>query len=136
MRYFIAAVFAVHGFAHLVGFVVPWRLAELDEMPYSTRLFNDRLDVGDTGIRIVGLLWLAAALGYFIAAGAVAMTVPWWLPATLAATIFSLVLCVVGLPHSKLGLVIDLAVLVILATGWTAGFHIFGLGDAVSEGGI
>jgi len=134
MRSFIAAVLAVHGLAHLVGFVVPWRLAELDEMPYSTRVFGDRLDVGHSGIRLVGLLSLTAAVGYSIAATAIALKLPWWLAATLSTTVFSLVLCIVAWPRSRLGMVIDLAIRAILATGWIGGFHIFGL-EAVEAGG-
>ncbi|MBW2180913.1 MAG: ABC transporter permease, partial [Deltaproteobacteria bacterium] len=39
-QYAIAALVAIHGCVHLVGFVVPWRLAELKEMPYSTQVFG------------------------------------------------------------------------------------------------
>lgn len=40
-----------HGLVHLLGFVVPWQLATLEEMPYKTTLLAGTLDVGAVGIR-------------------------------------------------------------------------------------
>jgi len=71
MRVVLAAFVLVHGIAHLPGFVVPWRLAALSELPYKTTLLNGTLDVGEGGIRIVGLLWLFAGLGCAAAAVAI-----------------------------------------------------------------
>ncbi len=122
MHYAIAVFIAIHGFAHLVGFVVPWRLAELAEMPYSTLLFGGKLDVGDTGIRFVGLLWLVVALGYFATAGAIAFLLLWWLAALFVVTVFSLLLCIVGWPHSKIGLFLDVGILAVFAIGWILGW--------------
>jgi hypothetical protein len=122
MNYIIAILVAIHGFVHLVGFVVAWRLAELKEMPYSTRVFGGKLDVGDTGVRFVGLLWLIAALGYFAAAGAILFLTLWWLTALFVVTLFSLLLCIAGWPHSKIGLFIDIGILAVFATGWILGW--------------
>lgn len=36
MRFVLAMFLFVHGFAHTVGFVVPWRIAKFDEAPYKT----------------------------------------------------------------------------------------------------
>ena len=104
MRYVIAMVFFVHGFAHTVGFVVPWKIASLDEAPYKTTLLNGKLDVGHGGIRVVGLLWLLAALAFFGAGALVIGRFELWQPFTLVVTIYSLVLCVLGLPESRLGM--------------------------------
>jgi len=127
MHYAIAALMALHGFAHIVGFVVPWRLAELEEMPYSTLLFGGRVDVGNTGIRFVGLLWLVAALGYFGTAGAIAFLLPWWLAAVLVVTVFSLLLCILGWPHSKIGLFVDVGILTVIAISWIHGPPLAGI---------
>lgn len=128
MRYVIAMVFFVHGFAHTVGFVVPWKIASLDEAPYKTTLLNGKLDVGHGGIRVVGLLWLLAALAFFGAGALVIGRFELWQPFTLVVTIYSLVLCVLGLPESRLGIPINVAILLFLivgnALGWMAAIGI------------
>ena len=65
MKIFLAIFLFVHGFAHLVGFMIPWKIAKLEEMPYSTSIFFNKINLGHVGIRIVGILWLVAALAYF-----------------------------------------------------------------------
>ena len=124
MRYALAMLFFVHGFAHTVGFVVPWKIASLDEAPYKTTLLNDKLDVGDTGIRVVGLLWLLAALTFFIAGALVVGRNGLWQPLTLAVTLYSMVLCVLGLPESRIGVPVNVGILLFLilgnALGWLA----------------
>ena len=59
MRFILALVLCVHGFAHLV-FVVPWRLAKLEQMPYKTTVLGGSLNIGDVGIRVVGILYRRA----------------------------------------------------------------------------
>ena len=72
MRFVLALLLVAHGVAHLVGFVSSWKLATLAELPYKTTVFSGRVDVGDAGIRMMGALWLLAALAFLVAAFAVA----------------------------------------------------------------
>jgi hypothetical protein len=58
----------LHGVVHLLGFVVPWQLAEPEGFPYKTTLLSGRLDVGPVGIRVVGVIWLLVALALVVAA--------------------------------------------------------------------
>ena len=63
----ILGIFLIaHGVAHLVGFLTYWKIASFEEMPYKTTLLSGLLDVGDVGIRIVGILWLLAGLAFAI----------------------------------------------------------------------
>jgi len=117
VRFAIALVFFGHGIAHLVGFVVFWRLSELEEMPYKTTLLAGKVDVGDAGIRVVGILWLAAALAFLTCAVAVIPPLTWWLTATFWMMSFSLALCISGWPDSRFGVVANLLILVFLAVG-------------------
>ena len=105
-----AAVFLVaHGLAHVLGFIAAWKLGELDDVPYSTLILNGTLDVGDLGIRVVGVLWLAAAIAFLVAAFVVWRRGPTRTVAVLTA--FSLAVCLVGLPASIIGVSIDVAIL-------------------------
>ena len=77
MRYAIAAFLLAHGIAHVPGFAVPWRLLSSPETPYSTMMLSGRWDVGDVGIRIVGLCWLIVGLAFAAAAIGYATHSPW-----------------------------------------------------------
>lgn len=104
-----AAFLVAHGLAHALGFLTAWKLGEFDDVPYSTLILNGTLDVGDLGIRVVGVLWLAAAIAFLVAA-----LVMWrrGLTRTVAIlTAFSLAVCLVGLPASIIGVSIDVAIL-------------------------
>jgi len=123
MRFLLAFALLVHGIAHGVGFAVPWRLVASPTAAYTTSLLDGRIAAGELGIKIVGLLWLAVGLGFVIAASGVAVRAAWSpsVVATLAAA--SLALSVLGLPDSRLGIPINLALLlglvVHLKTGWS-----------------
>ena len=122
MRFALALILIVHGVAHLVGFVVPWRIAKLDEVPYKTTLLGGRLDVGGAGIRFMGVLWLLAALGFVISGAALILLAPWWPWFTTITAACSLVLAVAGWPDSRIGIPIDVLLLAYLLIGGTLGW--------------
>jgi hypothetical protein len=109
-----AAFLAAHGVAHLVGFLGSWRLAEFRDVPYSTLIFDNNFDVGDAGMRVVGILWLLAALSFGWAALAVLLERPHWARTVAATTAASTAICVVGLPAATVGLIVDLAILMVV----------------------
>ena len=55
MRSALAALLIAHGVAHLVRFVVPWKLLSTVEMPYRTTILGGVTDVGDAGARALGV---------------------------------------------------------------------------------
>lgn len=117
MRWLFAFVLVAHGVAHLVGFVSSWKLATLPELPYKTAVFAGRIDVGDAGIRVMGALWLLTAVAFLIAANAVVIATDWAGRFTLAAVIASLMLCVVGWPDARIGVAVNVGLLLLLAIG-------------------
>jgi hypothetical protein len=114
MRFILAAVLGAHGIAHFVGFVFSWQIATLVELPYKTTILAGRIDLGDGGIPAMGLLWLLGGLGLLIAAVAVATDTPWSLRLTALMVAMSLVLCAIGWPDSRIGLVVNVALAVAL----------------------
>lgn len=105
-----------HGLIHLMYVVAYLRLAEIDPVPYKTTLLSGRWDVGDRGIRIFGILWLLAAIGFVIAAIGLG-TEQDWLPTLLVGiAVLSTVLSALDLKVAyggvAIGIVIVLAVLV------------------------
>jgi hypothetical protein len=125
MRIILAILLLVHGVAHLPGFLVPWRLAVLAELPYKTTLLRGAVDVGAAGARMVGLLWLIGALGFVTAAVLVFRGSAAWPALTLGSIVLSLVLCAKGLPETRIRLAVNLTLLAGVAlairTGWLVG---------------
>ena len=117
MRVALAGFLFVHGIAHLVGFVVPWRIFQAEEMPYSTTLLAGRLEVGDLGVRLVGLIWLGLTLAFFVAAGLVWVERPGWPDTVIVLAGASLVMSVIGLPAARLGIPINIVLLAVLLGG-------------------
>jgi hypothetical protein len=117
VRIVLAVLMALHGLAHLVGFVGSWRLARLEGMPYKTTVLAGRLDLGDAGIRAVGVLWLLLAIGFLIAAIGAIGSRPWWMPAAFMAAGVSLALCLLQWPDSRIGVPVNLVILIALLVG-------------------
>jgi hypothetical protein len=111
MRLALAALMILHGIAHLVGFAGSWHLGEL---PYKTTVLGGRVDLGDTGIRAAGLLWLTAAMAFVVVGAGTALDYSWWAKAALYVTLASLALTIMEFPEAKLGLVVNLAILAVL----------------------
>ncbi len=104
----------LHGLVHLIGFVALLQLAQIAGMPYRTEIFAGRLDVGVAGAWLLGLLWLAAAIGFTVA-GLLLVAQRARPRLLLASTILSVALCATALPAAAFGLVVDAAILGLLA---------------------
>lgn len=115
VRYALSVLLAAHGLAHLPGFLVPWRWMQSPDLPFKTTLLAGRIDVGVMGIRTVGLAWLATAMVLLVVAAGITLRWRWAEAAAPVAVGFSLVLCVLELPHARLGLVVNLVALLWLA---------------------
>ncbi len=122
MHILLALILFGHGVAHLPGFLAFWKLATLKEMPYKTTILAGNVNVGDLGIRVVGVLWLATALAFAASSIGTGTRLPWWQPVTLITSVFSLLLCIVGWPDARFGLFINIALIAFLLvnkqTGW------------------
>jgi hypothetical protein len=99
MRFVFVTLLIGHGVAHIVGFVVPWKLMQMPEMPYRTTILGGMMDVGDAGIRLMGVLWLSIGLAFAVVAGGVAAG--WNMRAAVFALLaLSSAFCVIGLARS------------------------------------
>jgi hypothetical protein len=111
MRIALAVLMALHGFAHLVGFAVPFRLLRSVEMPYSTSIVAGRVDLGDAGVRAWGVLWLLACVAFLTAAGGAWLDRSGWVGLAVAVSIASLLLSVLAWPASRIGVPVNLVIL-------------------------
>jgi hypothetical protein len=114
MQIVIAVLMALHGVAHVPGFAVSWRLADLQGMPYHTALFGGRVYVGDAGMRAVGILWLFAALAFVAIGVAALLNRSWWSTAAVATITLSLGLCTTEIKAARVGVIANLVLLALV----------------------
>lgn len=122
MRLALGVFLLLHGVAHLVGFVVPWRLMSNAEMPYKTTLLAGHWDVGDVGIRINGLLWLGLAIAFALVGISVVRQMSGWQTAVWVVSLVSLIACVVSWPEARIGVFVNVAIIAYLLLGDKLGF--------------
>lgn len=106
-----AAIVGLHGVIHLIGFVVPWRIAAVDGFPYRVTALGGLTDLGAVGVRVVGLVWLACAVGFLVSGVGFGRRAPWALQLTAALAAVSIAICVLGLPETTAGIVVNVAIL-------------------------
>lgn len=115
MKRIIGNAFAVfimlHGLAHLMATSVYWKLAESPELPYSTSILSGQIDLGETGIRIFGLLWLLVGLLMLMAGISLLRHAGWARRALLSITLISLLLCLLIFEMARIGILINLGIL-------------------------
>ncbi len=109
-----AAVLALHGVIHLIGFVVPWQLATMEGFPYRTTAFDGAIALGDAGARAVGIAWLVLAVGFVLAAVGTWRATRWAAPLLAVLSVASIVVCAMGLPEAVAGIAVNVAILALL----------------------
>ena len=114
MRIVLAALMAMHGVAHLVGFAGAWQLAPAKEIPYKTTVLAGHVQLGDMGIRVMGVLWLLVAMAFVAAAGGAVLNSRWWANTALIVTAVSLAMTIVEWPEARFGFVVNVAILAAL----------------------
>lgn len=62
-------------------------------------------------------MWLVAAVAFGVCVIGAVSRQAWWLPMTFGWLLFSLVLCIIGWPDSRIGVFFDLVILVALLLG-------------------
>jgi hypothetical protein len=118
LRTIAAALLAAHGLIHLIGFVVPWGIAQVEGFPYRTSALAGAIALGEPGARLVGVAWLVLAAGFVVAGVATWRGAAWAGPLTAALAVGSIVVCALGLPEAMSGMVVNMAILA--ALGWVA----------------
>jgi hypothetical protein len=106
-----SVVLALHGLIHLIGFLVPWRLATVDGFPYRSTVLNGSMEMGDVGVRALGVVWLLLAVGFVVAAFGVWRGESWALLLTAGLSVISLAVCIVGLPEASAGIAVNFVIL-------------------------
>ncbi len=104
----------IHAVAHLPGFLVSFNLVKLKDLPYSTKVFFKKIELGESGIKLYGLIWLVLSIIFIFAAILIIIEKPVFKETVIAGAILSLILSIVGLPETKFGIIINILIIVYL----------------------
>jgi len=113
----LAVALGIHGLIHIIGFLAYFKLVQMKDNPYKTTLLAGRWEIGDGGIRAFGMVWLVLMIGYITGATGLAFDQSWWYPLTVAMTAASLIICILDVPGTKFGLIINVVLLILLLAG-------------------
>ena len=114
MRILLAAFILAHGVAHAVGFLGAWA---------PTRTTVARVGLGAGWIKLVGLMWLAGAIAFGIAAIATVANAAWWPALTIGLAGASLTPCILQLPPTRFGVALNIVLIALLLGGQRAGWY-------------
>ncbi len=107
----VAGLILIHGLIHLIGFQVYAQKAQVAEMPFKTTFLRGWIDLGDSGTRLYGLLWLLPMLGFILAGVGLLLHTTWWQPALIIGSLASLILTGMDWSNAFRGTLIDLILL-------------------------
>lgn len=111
-RYLLAAVLALHGLIHVIGFAAAWRLGGLSGVTAAPAF--PHLEAGSAPVLALGALWLLAGAGFVVGGAGLAVRRHWWSWVTGGAAVLSLALCVMWWRSAPVGIAADLLVLGLL----------------------
>ena len=74
-------------------------------------------------MRLVGILWLLVAVAFVSVSAGVLQHATWWYRESLAIVMVSLVLCILGWPESRPGMVANVLILLLLIVGSVLGWY-------------
>ncbi len=114
MHIALAVFLFIHGLAHIVGFLVYWKIMKDKEVVYKTTIYPDNINIGDSGVRLLGVIYLAVALSFGIIGYDLIAQPFLWGKYIWAVIVVSLVLCITGWPDTKFGMVANLILIVFL----------------------
>ena len=114
LTYVFAFVLAAHGLVHLLGVAVYLEFATVPDLSYKTTLLGGAIDVGDSGMRIYGLLCGVDAVGFVASAGAFLADWHSWRRLLVVVTLFSLGLTILDWTVASAGIAVNLVILGVL----------------------
>lgn len=109
-----AVLLILHGIAHLVGFMAAYQLGQAGREAYKTTLYYSRFEIGAGGIRTVGVLWLLGAITFIGTGVMMLLGMPAMTDFALYSSIYSLVLCWIALPDTRIGLILNVVLIAAL----------------------
>ena len=124
IRIITAVILFFHGLIHLMGTTVYMKLGSLEGFPYKTAILNGRIDLGENGIYIFGVVWALAAIGFVVTAVGLVAQWKWNQSLLVGVSIFSLGLTGLDWVIASTGAIVNIAILAIVWALWRRKFNL------------
>ena len=121
--YILAGLLIVHGLVHILGLLIYFEITEIDTLEYSTKVLGGRIEVGDFGMRILGIIWLLIMIAMVASGVGLLLGTAWWYSLALWSTVASTVVTILGWPDTRYGLMINVLVFILLFVGSSQGWY-------------
>lgn len=125
LLYVAGSVVAVHGLIHLLGLVAYWPLAQVTALPYKTVLLAGRWEVGGVGMKLYGILWLIAALGFLLGVTGLLTYQSWWRSVMLLTIVLSTALIALDWTPAFRGAIVNAVILVVMGLAYLIPVGVF-----------
>jgi hypothetical protein len=100
---------ALHGFAHTPAVLGSWGLATFEDVSFQPNvLFTD---AGDGFVRVLGAIWLMAAVSFLVAGIGIIRQADWWPLATGVAVVLSVPMTILWREDAFVGLILNAVIL-------------------------
>lgn len=114
MKTTLAIFLFIHGFAHIVAFLVHWKIVKDRNVDFKTTIFPGDVNIGGVGIRLVGVIYLGVALAFGYLGYELLTEFHFFWQNIWRAVILSLVLCIIGWPDTKFGIIANVILILFL----------------------
>ena len=109
-----AVLVILHGLVHLMGTTVYMKWDQIEALPYKTALLNGRWELGETGMKVFGSLWLIPLLGFLLSGTALLAGWSWGETVLAASALVSLVLTILDWQVAYAGIGVNIIILIVL----------------------
>ena len=92
----------------------------MPELPFKTTVLNGAVDLGEPGIRMLGVGWLVIAAALCVAAIVTVLRLPGWQTMAGVALGLSMLICILGWPDARLGVLANAVILLMIVLGTRA----------------
>lgn len=113
-RWLFALLLLTHGGIHLLGFLGPTGIADMEGLPREPTFLLTDFAVGGPVLIAFGALWLVPAIGFIGAAMGVITRQPWWPALGLASAVLSTALVVLWWDDALFGAIPNLIVIALV----------------------
>ncbi len=114
MKVAFALFLILHGVIHVIGFVTSTLRIEVPEISGEPSFLLTGLDPSHWLLRVLGVLWLTAAIGFTAAGVGVWTDASWTLVWIIWSLVLSSILCLLWVKEAPFGLVANAIVLIVL----------------------
>jgi hypothetical protein len=114
-RWLFAVLLLAHGAIHLLGFLGPAGIAQMEGLPGRATFLLTDFAIGSPVLIAFGALWLVAGIGLVGAGIGIATRQAWWPTLAVAAALMSTLLVILWWNDAAVGLVPNLIVFGVVA---------------------